>query len=170
MYRETVDGIGVFLDKTMQKYFDPVRFKAVLNKIYQEAGVDVGTELDKTIAGYCKSNDDFFEYYKRKLSKMTYDVRLSLTQAQKYDKLASWLPNSLEDLVLRKSNDLLECSNPCGCPIIYLPKGYPWECKQYPQDLAEVNNLFLTALSVVFDVNDTIINDVLDLDIHEIEC
>lgn len=79
MCKETVDGIGVFLDKTMQKYFDPVRFKAVLNKIYQEAGADVGTELDKTIAGYCKSNDDFFEYYKRKLSKMTYDVRLSLT-------------------------------------------------------------------------------------------
>lgn len=170
MYRETVDGIGVFLDKTMQKYFDPVRFKAVLSKIYQEAGVDVGTELDKIVAGYCKSNDDFFEYYKRKLSKMTYDVRLSLTQAQKYDKLALWLPNSLEDLVLRKSNDLLECSSPCGCPIIYLPKGYPWECKKYPQDLAEVNNLFLTALSVIFDVNDTIINDVLDLDIHEIEC
>ena len=101
---------------------------------------------------------------------MAYDVRLSLTQAQKYDKLALWLPNSLEDLVLRKSNDLLECSNPCGCLIIYPPKGYPWECKKYPQDLAEVNNLFLTALSVVFDVNGTIINDVLDLDIHEIEC
>lgn len=170
MYRETVDGIGVFLDKAMQKYFDPVRFKAVLSKIYQEARVDVGTELDKIVAGYCKSNDNFFEYYKRKLSKMAYDVRLSLTQAQKYDKLALWLPNFLEDLVLRKSNDLLECSNPCGCLIIYLPKGYPWECKKYPQDLAEVNNLFLTALSVVFDVNDTIINDVLDLDIHEIEC
>lgn len=170
MYRETVDGIGVFLDKTMQKYFDSVRFKAVLSKIYQEAGVDVSTELDKIIAGYCKSNDGLFEYYKRKLSKMAYDVRLSLTQAQKYDKLALWLPNSLEDLVLRKSNDLLECSSPCGCPIIYLPKGYPWECKKYPQDLAEVNNLFLTALSVIFDVNDTIINDVLDLDIHEIEC
>ena len=46
MYRETVDGIGAFLDKAMQKYFDPVRFKAVLSKIYQEAGVDVGTELD----------------------------------------------------------------------------------------------------------------------------
>lgn len=170
MYKETVDGIGVFLDKTMQKYFDPVRFKAALSKIYQEAGVDVGAELDKIVAGYCKSNDGLFEYYKRKLSKMAYDVRLSLTQAQKYDKLALWLPNSLEDLVLRKSNDLLECSNPCGCLIIYLPKGYPWECKKYPQDLAEVNNLFLTALSVIFDVNDTIINDVLDLDIHEIEC
>ena len=51
MYRETVDGIGVFLDKTMQKYFDPVRFKAALSKIYQEAGVDVGTELDKIVAG-----------------------------------------------------------------------------------------------------------------------
>lgn len=170
MYRETVDGIGVFLDKTMQKYFDPVRFKAALSKIYQEAGVDVGAELDKIVAGYCKSNDGLFEYYKRKLSKMAYDVRLSLTQAQKYDKLALWLPNSLEDLVLRKSNDLLECSNPCGFLIIYLPKGYPWECKKYPQDLAEVNNLFLTALSVIFDVNDTIINDVLDLDIYEIEC
>lgn len=59
MYKKTVDGIGVFLDKTMLNYVDPVRFKAVLSKIYQEAGVDVSTELDKIIAGYCKSNEAF---------------------------------------------------------------------------------------------------------------
>lgn len=164
MYREVIDGIGIYLDENFIKRFDPARTRVVLSNTYHSAGLNVDAQLDSIFAGYSAGDKDCLTYFEMELTKLAQLVKREHPEAQSVK-----LPTSLEDLICKWPYDLLRCSNPCGCPIIWLPKGYPWEFTDYPKDMAQVNFWFFDALRVVFDVDEIAINDVLDLDIHEIE-
>ena len=161
------EGIGVYLERSFMKYFNPEKAKKAFSEIYHNAGVDVDAELDKIFSGCHDCLDETtLDYFFCKLVLLA-----NKAQDENHgNELLTRPPHFLEELVCGASGWLFNWDFFDDDTVIWLPRRYPWERDDsYPQDEAEVRKLFFDSLSTIFDVDETIVNEALVPDLLEVK-